>query len=290
MIQDPAVSLRAPSPSRRTVERRRMDPRLAGLIGVIAVIAFWWISADTYLSQVGVSPTGDGGSIPSPWTVVTTMVSDGIAFYAPNVSVTLLESLAGYAWGNGLAMLLAALVVLVPRAEGLVMHLAVISYCIPVIAIGPIISIVIGPPSSGAPAGTAIFLAAMLVFFTTVSGALLGLKAADETSLEIITVYGGGRWKQLVKVRLFAALPSVLNSLKIAAPAAFLGAVIGEYLGGVDAGIGPALVNAQQGLLVPRAWGLALAAGLVAGIGYGAVALITRFVVPWAPKPNKGIR
>ncbi|PRY70508.1 ABC-type nitrate/sulfonate/bicarbonate transport system permease component [Glaciihabitans tibetensis] len=271
-------------------ERRAMDPRLGALIGLVAVVAFWWISADTYLSQVGVSPTGEGGSIPSPVTVVSTMLNDGAAFYAANVSVTLTEAIRGYAWGNGLAVLLAAMVVLIPRLEGLVMQIAVLSYCIPLIAIGPIISIVVGPPPSGDPAGTAVFLAAMLVFFTTVIGALLGLKAADTASLEIVTVYGGGRWKQLVKVRLFAALPSLLNSLKIAAPAAFLGAIIGEYLGGVDAGIGPALVNAQQGLLVPRAWGLALAAGLVSGFGYFLVAVVSRFVVPWAPKPSKGNR
>jgi ABC-type nitrate/sulfonate/bicarbonate transport system permease component len=109
------------------------------------------------------------------------------------------------------------------------------------------------------------------------------LKAADKTSLEIIDVYGGGRWTQLTKVRLFAALPSLLNSLKIAAPAAFLGAIIGEYLGGVDVGIGPALVNAQQNLMVPRAWGMALAVGLISGAGYAIIALVTRFIIPWAP-------
>lgn len=270
--------------------RRPLNPRLGGLIGIVAVIAFWWIAADTFLSRVGVSPTGKGGSIPDPPLVISTMIHDGIGFYATNVSVTLTEALRGYAWGNGLAILLAALVVLIPPLEGLVMQIAVISYCIPIIAIGPIISIVVGPPSSGDPAGTAVFLAAMLVFFTTVIGSLLGLKAADKASLEIVSVYGGGRWKQLTKVRLFAALPSLLNSLKIAAPAAFLGAIIGEYLGGVDAGIGPALVNAQQGLLVPRAWGLALATGLVSGLGYLIVALITRFIIPWAPKQSQGGR
>jgi ABC-type nitrate/sulfonate/bicarbonate transport system permease component len=146
---------------------------------------------------------------------------------------------------------------------------------------------VLGSPTSGDPSSAAIFLAAMLVFFTTVIGSLLGLKAADAASLEIVQVYGGGRWKQLTKVRLYAALPSVLNSLKIAAPAAFLGAIIGEYLGGVDVGIGPALVNAQQSLIVPRAWGLALMTGLVSGLGYAIVALITRFVIPWAPSATR---
>jgi ABC-type nitrate/sulfonate/bicarbonate transport system permease component len=253
----------------------------------VGFIVVWWILADTVFAKLGVSPTGKGGSIPDPLEVVTSMVHDGVAFYGPNVFVTLKEALGGYLWGNGLAILLAAAVVLIPALEGLVLQIAVISYCVPIVAIGPIISIVVGPPDSGSAAGAAVFLAAMLVFFTTVIGSLLGLKAADKTSLEIISVYGGGRWKQLVKVRLFSALPSLLNSLKIAAPAAFLGAIIGEYLGGVDVGIGPALVNAQQNLIVPRAWGLAIAIGIISGLGYAFIALITRFIIPWAPTTNR---
>jgi ABC-type nitrate/sulfonate/bicarbonate transport system permease component len=261
--------------------RYRPGPRVYGALGLVAVIALWWISAETIFASVGVSPTGEGGSIPNPAEVVVSMVNDGFSFYAKNLVVTMQEAAQGYLWGNGLALLLAALVLLFPPAEGVVTQVAVISYCIPITAIGPIIRIVIGPPDSGDASGTAIFLGAMLVFFTTVIGALLGLKSADRTSLDIVTVYGGGRWKQLTKVRLIAALPSILNALKIAAPAAFLGAIIGEYLGGVDLGVGPALVNAQQALLIPRAWGLAIATGLVSGAGYALLALVARLVTPW---------
>ena len=262
--------------------RRPLSPRLYGVIGLLVVIAIWWISAETIFAKVGVSPTGQGGSIPNPLEVVTSIFTDGFDFYAKNVAVTLEEALQGYIWGNGLALLLAALVLLFPPAEGVVTRVAVITYCIPITAIGPIIRIVIGPPDSGDPSGTAVFLAAMLVFFTTVIGALLGLKSADRASLDLVYVFGGGRWKQLTKVRLISALPAILNALKIAAPAAFLGAIVGEYLGGVDLGIGPALVNAQQGLMVPRAWGLALVTGLVSGAGFAIVALIARFATPWS--------
>jgi len=273
-----------------TITRRgyRPGPRVFGVIGLLVVIALWWISAETIFASVGVSPTGEGGSIPTPLEVVSSMANDGISFYAKNIFVTMQEAVQGFLWGNGLALLLAALVLLFPPVEGMVLQVAVISYCIPITAIGPIIRIVIGPPSSGDPSGTAVFLGAMLCFFTTVIGALLGLKSADRASLDIVSVYGGGRWKQLTKVRLIAALPSILNALKIAAPAAFLGAIVGEYLGGVDLGIGPALVNAQQALLIPRAWGIAIATGLVSGAGYAIFALIARFVTPWSGGRNGG--
>lgn len=146
----------------------------------------------------------------------------------------------------------------------------------PLTAIGPIILVVFG---GRAPT---IFLAAMSVFFTTLIGALLGLKAADRTSLNLIEAYGGGRWQQLVKVRVIAALPAILSSLKIAAPAAMLGAIIGEYLGGIDNGLGVALTVAQQQFLVERTWALALVTGALAGAGYALFGLLARFVTPWS--------
>lgn len=266
----------------------RSRSRALGVGGVVAVIALWWISAETIFSTLGVSPTGEGGSIPSPWDVAQAFVTDGFAFYLNNLAVTAAEAIPGYLWGNGIAIALALLVIVIPFLEGTVMQIAVISYCIPIVAIGPIVRIVIGTPAPGEASGTAIFLAAMLPFFTTITGCLLGLKAADRTMIELVHVYGGGRFTQLRKVRLIAALPALMNALKIAAPAAFLGAIIGEYLGGVDAGIGPALVNAQQNLNAPRAWALALVIGLASGLAYFITSLIARAITPWSSGRTQG--
>jgi ABC-type nitrate/sulfonate/bicarbonate transport system permease component len=167
-------------------------------------------------------------------------------------------------------------VLLIPPLEAVATQLAVISYCMPLTAIGPIILVIFG---GRAPS---VFLAALSVFFTTLIGALLGLKAADPASLQLIEAYGGTRWHRLVKVQIIAALPNILSALKIAAPAAMLGAIIGEYLGGVDNGLGVVLTVAQQQFLVPRTWALAIVTGGLAGLGYAFFALIARFVTPWA--------
>ena len=207
---------------------------------------------------------------------------DGWSFYATNLRATVAEAARGFAWGTGVALLLASLVLLAPRLERVVMQVAVLSYCIPLVAITPILYIVIGPPPSGEPSGTAVALAAVSVFFTTVVGAVLGFRSAEPRSLDVVRVYGGGRWQQLWRVQLVSALPSILTSLAVAAPAAFLGAVLGEYIGGVDRGVGPALVNAQQSLDDERAWGLMIASGLVAGAGYALFAALARLVAPWS--------
>ncbi len=87
---------------------------------------------------------------------------------------------------------------------------------------------------------------------------------------------------QLRKVRIVAAIPAVLTALKISAPAALLGAIIAEYLGGVERGLGLAMLAAGSAAQVDRVWGLAIVSGLVAGLGYALFGLISRFATPWS--------
>ena len=95
-----------------------------------------------------------------------------------------------------------------------------------------------------------------------------GCAAADRASLDLVHAYGGGRWQQLTKVRLIAALPSLFAALRIAAPAAVLGAIIGEYLGGVDTRPRRGDDRSRSSSCeIARTWGVALVAGLLAGLG-----------------------
>ncbi|WP_062522555.1 ABC transporter permease [Demequina silvatica] len=258
---------------------RRLPPWATAGISAVALIALWWIASITIFANVG---SGNTKAIPTPWQVVVEWGNVGLDFYTVHFSVTLNEALQGYLWGNGVALVLAALVMVVPKLEASVMQLAVISYCIPIVAIGPLLVLIFEVPSKGEPSGTAIFIAALSVFFTTVVGSLLGLHAADKASLDVVHVYGGSRLTQLRKVRVVAALPAVLTALQIAVPAAFLGAVLGEYFGKVETGVGPAMIVAQQSLNSPRVWGIALASGAIALLLYLAVGLLTRLSTPWA--------
>lgn len=252
---------------------------LSGVAGTLLILAFWWLAA------ISVKNEGEKTSyapIPSPLEVMQQFGSDGFGFFWKNASVTITEATIGFFWGNLAALALAAIAFMLPRLENLATQIAVITYCIPIVAIGPIIRLVIGAPDSGEPAGAAVALAALSVFFTTMVGALTGAKSADRAALDVVSVFGGKAWHRLVKVQLLAALPSILAAFRIAAPAAFLGAILGEYVGGPDVGFGPAMVNAQQSLEVARVWALALASGAIAGIAYASFGLIAKLVTPWA--------
>lgn len=243
-----------------------------GAVGIVGLVALWWLLAVTVLDR--------GGVVPTPWEVLRALWDDADLWWTSAKSTV---SIAAQGWliGNGLAIGLAILFFGVPVIERVLLQIGVASYCLPIIAIGPILTTVF----DGATPQKA--LAGISVFFTTLVGTLLGLRAADPASLDVIRASGGGVAKQMRYVRLRAALPSTFAALQIAAPAAILGAIIGEFLG-ADRGLGIAMVNSQQALEVPRTWALAAVASAIAGLGYALTALVARLLTPWAPRGNPG--
>lgn len=243
------------------------DGRLAGVGGVLALVVVWQL--------VGMVVFGRNGLVPPPSEVAAQMVRDGWAFYWPNVATTVSEAATGWLWGNAAAVVLALSLLAVPRLEKPLMSLGVTVYCLPIVAIGPVFEVVFG----GAVPKE--LLAAMAVFFTTLVGMVVGLRSADDASLDLVRAFGGGRVDQAVKVRLWYSLPSLFAALRIAGPAAVLGAIIGEYLGG-SSGLGVAMIDSEQSLQIARTWGIALVATAVAAAAYGLVGLAERAVTPWA--------
>ena len=128
----------------------------------------------------------------------------------------------------------------------------------------------------------AIRLAAIAVCFTTMIGTILGLRSADKTSLDLVTAYGGNRFTQLIKVRIPAALPSFFNALRISAPAAILGAIIGDYAGGVDHGLGVMMVSSQFGAKIDLTWAIALVMTVLSLAGYLIIGFVGKRCTPWA--------
>ena len=249
--------------------RRAVPSWVFGAVGLLTLLVVWEVLGRTVFA--------DGRSVPPPTAILGGLADDGWSFYWPNIRSTLSEAGQGWLWGNAIAVVLAVAFVQIPLVERALLQLALVSYCLPVIAIGPVLAVLFDGDTSK------VILAAISVIFTTLVGALVGLRSADRTSLDLIRAYGGGSWTQLWRVRLRAALPSLFAGLRIAAPAAMLGAIIGEYLG-AESGLGVAMINSQQSLAVERTWGIALVATALSGLAYGLTALVGRLLTPWAAR------
>jgi ABC-type nitrate/sulfonate/bicarbonate transport system permease component len=250
-----------------TERSARLPAWFGTALGIGLIFVLWIVVASVWGIRKG---------IPQPWAVAR-QLADDVDLYRSNIAKTLGEAWRGYLIGNVLAIGLGLLFVLVPFLEKALMQIAVATYCLPIVAIGPILQ------SSLKGDGPKVALVALSVFFTTLIGVLVGLRSADRTSLELVRAYGGGRLRELTKVRMRSALPSTFAGLQIAAPAAILGAIIGEYFGG-EKGLGIMMIASLQGFRVARTWGIAAVATALAGIGFLATMLIGRRLTAWAPK------
>lgn len=192
----------------------------------------------------------------------------------------------GFIWGNTAAIILAAIAIAIPRSEGTLSAFSLIVFCLPLVATGPILRVLYGPGD-----GPQITLAALAVCYTSYLSLLVGLRAIPQSWGDLIAIYGRGPWTELVTVRARASLPYLFVGLQIAAPAAFLGAMIGEFTG-AERGLGVLTLRAMRGLEVDATWALAATAAMVAMLAYALVGWVARQLVGYTPiillKPPQG--
>ena len=244
----------------------RLPTWSATALGIGLVLGFWVFAGAVW---------GMNKGIPQPWVVVSQLIKDW-HYYPRNINRTFSEAWRGYLVGNFLAIAIGMLFVLVPFMEKALMQIAVATYCLPIVAVGPILQATLKGDSPK------VALVALSVFFTTLIGMLVGLRSADRHSIELVKAYGGNRFTQLTKVRLRSALPSLFAGLQIAAPAAILGAIIGEFFGG-ERGLGIFMIASLQASKVARTWGIGFLATALAGVGFAITTVIGRRLTRWAP-------
>ncbi|MBT0956557.1 ABC transporter permease subunit [Alphaproteobacteria bacterium KMM 3653] len=213
----------------------------------------------------------------SPPTAILLRILEDFPLYCRALGTTVLEALIGFALGNLAAILLAILVVALPPIERLAQAIALVVFCLPLVATGPVLRVIYGPGW-----GPQITLAALSVYYTTFVPLVVGLRAVPPNWLDLIASYGRGRMTAMTVVRIRASLPYLVASLKIAAPAAFLGAIVGEFTG-ADRGIGVLSIQAMRSLDVDGTWALATIASAVAIIGYALVGWGGRLLAIGAP-------
>jgi len=254
-----------PGPGARTGGRPRLRAALRRAAppaaSVLVLLLLWQLASLT-------SPL-----VPGPAQVVGQMIDDAPS-YPANIAVTMSSAGQGYLWGNGIAVVLALVTLPFPPVQALLERIAVGAIALPLIAVAPLLALAF---SGNTPS---IVLAAQAVVFTTLVATILGLQNVDRSALDLVRSTGGGAWTAIRKVRLPAAIPSLVVGLQIAAPSAILGAIIGEYMGGRK-GLGVAMIQAQGAFDVPRAWALAIVTSLLAAAAFIAVPLLVRWTMPW---------
>jgi NitT/TauT family transport system permease protein len=148
---------------------------------------------------------------------------------------------------------------------------------IPIVALTPIFNTMFAS-TSNVPRRLVVAIA---VFFPVFVNTLKGLRQIDPVHAELMQSYAARPWTTMRVVRLPGALPFFFTGLRIAASAAVIAAVVSEYFGGLQKGLGPAITSAAAASAYPRAWAIVTAA---IGLGlafYLAALLAERLAMPW---------
>lgn len=254
-----AATVSAP-PTRR---RRAAEVALA-----VATILLVWEVAARLMTGAYV--------LAAPSEVLVSLV-DNAELLGRALAVTGSAALAGFVIGNLAAIALAAVAVLVPRAEPVVTLAALVVFCLPLVATGPVLRVMLGPGE-----GPQIVLAALAVYYTTMIPVLVGLRAAPASWFDLVHSYGRGAIAELRYVRARASLPYLIAGLQIAAPAAFLGAMVGEFTG-AESGLGVLTIRASRDLDIELTWAVATVATAVSLIAYAVIGAIGRRFIAEAP-------
>jgi ABC-type nitrate/sulfonate/bicarbonate transport system permease component len=209
------------------------------------------------------------GALPSPSAILGQWWEDR-AIYPRHIAATVGPAFIGFVVGNAIAIGAAVAFVLIPALERLMRGFNIAVFAIPPIAIGPVLVITL--PG----VWPQITLAAISVYFPTMVMTLLGLREVDPRPIAVIRSYGGGELAVLRWLRLRSCLPGMLGGLRVAAPAAILGAILAEFGSGSRWGLGSFLLGSLGRGNPARIWGIGLAATAMAALAYALCALLAR--------------
>lgn len=210
------------------------------------------------------------GAFPSLSAIASQMWRDR-SDYPPHLLATMHEAALGFAYGNLVALVLALIFVQLPIAERATRGIVVSLFCLPLAVVAPVTGLAFSPMNAK------VVLAALAVYFPTLTATLVGLRSVPPGQIDVLRSVGGGRGAVLARLRLRTALPGFLVGLRVAAPAAILGAMLGEFLGGAR-GLGVYLLGSLGQANPARLWDIGIVATVVATAFYGVFAFAGRVV------------
>jgi len=190
--------------------------------------------------------------------------------------VTLWESLAGFGLAIVVGIPLGGLIAYSRLMELTVYPLLLGLNAVPKIAIAPILILWMGFGP-----GPKILVSFLLCVFPIVIATATGLKQTPAELVELARSLCASEWQTFRRFRFPSALPEIFIGLKVAISLAVIGAVIGEFVGASE-GLGWVIVNSGANVNTSLAFAAMAILALVSVVLFYAIALVERFVVPWA--------
>lgn len=187
------------------------------------------------------------------------------------------NALVGLAVGLVVGLVAAVLASRVRTLDEMLTPMAAAVAAIPIVALTPIFNTMFASTST-IPRRLVVAIA---VFFPIFVNTLRGLRQIEPVHAELMHSYAASPWTTMRVVRLPSALPFFFTGLRVASSAAVIAAIVSEYFGGLQKGLGPAITSAAAASAYPRAWAIVCAAIALGLAFYLAALLAERIAMPW---------
>jgi NitT/TauT family transport system permease protein len=151
------------------------------------------------------------------------------------------EAAIGFGLGAVIGVSLAAAFVHSQLLERAFVPYVVASQTIPIVALAPMIVFFVGNDVAAV-----VVVATYLTFFPVTIAMIRGLRSPDPRALELMRSYAATKRTIFWKLRMPASVPYLFTALKIAATASIVGAIVGEGPGGIQDGLGRAILDFNQ--------------------------------------------
>lgn len=213
--------------------------------------------------------------LPAP-SAIAEEVGDNIDGILDAARATGANALVGLLLGSLVAVGAALLAVRLRIVEELVTPLAAAAAALPIIALAPVLNNLFSTTST-VPRRIVV---AIIVFAPVFVNTLRGLATVDPVHQELLRSCGAGDGALLRKVRIPGAIPFTATGLKVASSLSVIAAVVSEYFGGLQDGLGSRITSAASNTAYGRAWAYVLASCVLGLTFYVAATGLERIASP----------
>ncbi len=154
--------------------------------------------------------------------------------------------------------------------RGIISGPVLLTQCLPVATITPVLARVFGYTQL-----TIVLIAAIIAFFPVLVFTSAGLRATPPGSDDLFVVLGARRWQRFARLAVPAAAPRMLVALGVSVVAAVAGAMLAQWVMGTS-GLGSRLVVAQSSFRTAEAWACSVLAIVISVTLYTVVSTAAR--------------
>lgn len=243
--------------------RRGVERFLIGALYLGGLLILWQLAVDVFHAPSWL--------VPAPRDVIRSLGSLPW-YYARHTGFTASAAGLGLLFGGVCGVVLGAALQSSRTVSRLVTPLLLAVGTFPIVAIGPLLTTLMG--YGLAPK---VFIAGLLSWLPIVFNTARGLAATPADVQAFARVISMNRVQRLRLIQVPYALPYITTGLNVAAPWAVLGAVVGEFAGNYGNGLATVILGAGSDFGVERVYACLVLLSLLGGLFYLATMAVDRW-------------